>query len=138
MALNSVSEDVRTMLDAGGKGTSGLDLFSFQWGSSIDGDEVDSQILVTDTGNIEAQVKDEYENPTINIMVRGGTSEGFKAVHDRARDIYEYMIQQVRQTLNGTEYVEFAPIVDQIIPIGKDENNRVVYTMNFYTFRNSI
>lgn len=137
MSLNSVSEDVRTMLNDGLKGVSGTDLFSFQWGSGADGVEIDKQILVVDEGVIDSLLKEQYENPTINIFVRGGTSEGLKAVHDRARDIYEYMISQVRQIINGTEYVEFEP-VGGLNALGKDENNRAVYLMNFYTFRNSI
>ena len=137
MSLNSVSEDIRLLLGNGAKGVVGTDLFSFQWGSSIGGGEVDKQIVVKDSGAIEAKVKDEYENPTFNILVRGETSEGFKSVHDRARDIYEFVIVQIRQTLNGTEYVEFAPI-GGLMSLGKDSNNRVVYSMNFFTYRNSI
>ncbi len=138
MALNSVSEDIKTLLNDNSKGIEGTDLFAFGWGFTDNGEEINKQILVTDTGNIEALIKDEYENPTFNIMVRGGTNEQDKAVHARARDIYEFMLQQVRQTLNGNEYVQYAPISEEIIPLGKDDNNRIVYAMNFFTFRDSI
>ena len=138
MALNSVSEDIRTLLNTNAKGVEGTDLFSFQWGSGNKGAEVDKQIMVRDTDPIPALIKDEYENPTFQILVRGGTNEGVKSVYDRARDIYEFMIQQLRQTINGVEYVEFAPVVSGILHLGKDDNNRHVYSMNFFTYRISI
>ncbi len=137
MALNSVSEDVRTMLDAAAKGVAGTDLYSFQWGSSADGKEVDKQILVVDTQDVDAPIKDEIEQPTFVIFVRGNTNERVIDVYNRARDIYQFMITQIRQTLNGIEYVEFAPI-GGLLPNGKDANNRFVYSMNFFTFRDSI
>lgn len=137
MALNNVAEDIRTILNDAAKGASGTDLFSFQWGFGASGDEIDKQILVTHTDDTIAMIKDEYENPNFNIMVRGETQEGAKSVHDRARDIYEFLIQEKRQIINGTEYIEFAPIAG-LQPLGKDANNRFVFSMNFFTFRNSI
>lgn len=137
MALNNVAEDIVTLLDDASKGTAATDLFSFQWGSTEDGVEVNKQIMVRHTDDIPNGHKTDYEQPTFNILVRGNTNEGFVSVHDRARDIYEFMVQQVRQTLNGTEYLQYAPI-GGLIPIGKDSNNRVVFSMNFFTFRNSI
>lgn len=137
MALNSVAEDVRTLLNANSKGTEGTDLFSFQWGSADDGDEIDKQILVIELGSDDGGLKVELEIPTFQILVRGDTNEGVKSVHDRARDIFEFMCQQVRQTINGTEYVEFEPQGGPI-PLGKDDNNRHLYSMNFFTFRESI
>lgn len=137
MALNSVSEDIRQLLNDNSKGTQGTDLFSFQWGSGFEGAETQAQILVIDTQNIDVIDKLYYERPTFLIYVRGSTTESNKAVYDRARDIYEFMIQQVRQEINGTEYIEFEP-VDGPRNLGKDENNRFTYSMNFSTFRDSI
>lgn len=138
MALNSVSEDVRQLLNDNSKGTQGTDLFSFQWGSGFEGAETQKQILVLDTGNIVALVKDEYEQPTFSIQVRGSTVESVKTVYDRARDIYEFMIQQPRTTINTVLYYEFAPALNEILSLGKDENNRYTYQLNFFTYRCSI
>ena len=137
MALNSVSEDIRQLLNDNSKGTQGTDLFSFQWGSGFEGAETQKQILVMDTQNIDVVDKLYYERPTFLIYVRGSTTESNKSVYDRARDIYEFMIQQVRQDINSTEYIEFEP-VDGPRNLGKDENNRFTYSMNFSTFRDSI
>lgn len=137
MAKNDPAEDIRTLLNDSLKGTSGTDLFSLQWGSGVNGDEVDKQILVRTDSFTDALIKDEYEQPTVNILVRGTKKESLKSVYDRARDIYEFMIQQERQTLNTTEYVEFAPI-GGLISLGPDDNGRHVYSMSFYTYRDVI
>lgn len=137
MSLNAASEDIRAMLHTGLFGVSGTDLFSLEWGTALNGKEVDKQILVVDTEDVDSSIKDEYEQPTFTIFVRGSTSESMKVVHDRARALYEFMIQQVRQTLNGTEYVEFAPVTG-LLSLGRDNNNRAVYSMNFFTFRSPL
>lgn len=137
MSLSSVAEDIRILLGTAGKGTAGTDLFSFQHGSGAAGAEQDKQIVVTDTGNIDVILSRDYENPTFQITVRGGRNESVKTVYDRARDIYEFMISQDRQTINTNEYAIFEPL-GGLVPAGKDKNNRHVYTMNFYTLRASI
>lgn len=137
MSLNAVSEDIRTLLGDNSKGVSGTDLFSFQWGSAEGGEEVDSQILIIDTDGIDSPVKDEIEQPVFIIYVRGGTNEGVKSVHDRARDIYEFMITEPTQFINSTEYLQFAP-VGGLVPLGKDASNRFGFSMNFFTYRQSV
>ncbi len=137
MSLNAVSEDIRQLLDDNSValGIDSIPITAFQWRSGADGAEVDSQILVLDTGNIESLIKDEYENPTFNVMARGDTQEKVKTVHDRARGIYEFLLQEIRETINGTEYIQYAPVADGIQPLGKDKSNRFVYSMTFFTYR---
>ena len=137
MALNAVSEDVRTLLNDNVKGVAGTDLFSFQWGSASGGKEINKQILVTDAEAIDFPIKDQGEQPVVNIMVRGETKEKVLSVHDRARDIYEFMIQRPTEEINGVTYSQFAPL-GGLVNLGKDGNNRFVYSMNFFTFRCSI
>lgn len=134
MSLNAVSEDIRSLLNTSLFGVDGVDLFSLEWGTSSDGQEVDKQILITDSDEIDASNKTAYANPTFIIWVRGSKNESHKSVHDRARDIYEFMLQQVRQTLNGNLYIQYAP-QGGLISLGKDDNKRVVYSMNFFTYR---
>jgi hypothetical protein len=136
MALNSVSQDVRQLLNDNSKGTQGTDLFSFEWGES-GGEEIDKQILVIDTQSIDVELKDEYENPTFNIYVRGDSNESKKSVYDRARDIYEFMLTQPTQEINAVEYLQFKDI-GGLNALTKDENNRFTYSMNFFTWRCSI
>lgn len=137
MSLNAVAEDIRQLLadNAATLGLTSIPITAFQWKSGANGDEIDSQVLVLDAGNIDSLIKDEYENPTFEIRTRGDTQEGVKIVHDRARGIYEFMIQEPRKTINGTEYIEYAPITDSILSAGKDKSNRFVYSTIFFTFR---
>ena len=137
MALNSVSEDIRQLLDTNSKGTQGTDLFSFQWGSDASGVERGKQILVIDGQSIDVELKDEYENPVFIIYVRGDTNESRKSVYDRARDIFEFMIQEATQTINAVEYLQFKDI-GGMVGLSKDENNRFTYSMNFFTWRCSV
>lgn len=137
MALNSVSQDIRQLLNDNSKGTQGTDLFSFQWGSGFEGAETQKQILVLDGQNINVELKDEYENPVFIIYVRGATNESQKSVYDRARDIYEFMIQEPTQTINTVEYLQFKDI-GGMVALSKDENNRFTYVMNFFTWRCSV
>ena len=137
MSLNSVSEDIVTLLNANSKGVEGTDLFSFQWGRDSLGEEVDKQILVMDGQNIDVELKDEYENPVFIIYVRGSTVEPIKTVYDRARDIYEFMLSQATQTINTVEYLQFKDI-GGLVALTKDGNNRFSYAMNFFTYRCSI
>lgn len=137
MALNSVSEDIRQLLNDNSKGTQGVDLFPFEWGCDDTGAEIDKQILVIDGPNIDVIVKEDFERPTFVIYVRGSTNESSKSVYDRVRDIYEFMIVQERQTINGTEYLQYEPIAAPIA-LTKDSNNRFTYSINFSTYRNAI
>ena len=135
--MKAVCEDIRFLLDQNSFGVSGTDLFSFEWGSNVEGDEIDSQILILDADDIETPLKELYENPTFTILVRGSKVESGKTVHDRARAVYEFMIQRPSETIDGTDYLQFEPITG-LVPIGRDENDRHVYTMTFYTYRDPI
>lgn len=138
MGLNSVAFDIMTYLGANAFGTIGQNLFSFEWGVGDGADqEVDAQVVVIDEPAIDALIKDEYENPVVMIKVRGNKLESGNAVYARARDIYEFMIQSPRVTINTVEYVQFAP-VGGLQRVGRDRNNRFVYDMSFFTYRNSI
>jgi hypothetical protein len=134
MSLNAVSEDIRSLLNTNLFGVSGVDLFSLEWGTTADGEEIDKQIAITDSDEIDATNKTAYAQPTFIIWVRGNINESHKSVHDRARDIYEFMLQQERQTLNGNLYIQYAP-QGGLLSLGKDDNKRIVYSMNFYTYR---
>lgn len=133
MSVNSPDQDVLTLLQSNGFGTGGADLFSFQWGSDLDGIEVNKQICVTTDSYID-QIDRTVEQPVVNIMVRGGTDESQSDVYARARDIYDFMIKEPRQFIGLSQYVQFHP-VGGLIPAGLDDNQRIVYSMSFYTFR---
>jgi len=137
MTQAAVTEDIRFLLDANALGVSGTDLFSYEWGSSIDGKEIDKQVLVVDSDSITSDLKETYEQPTFIIYTRGNPGESAKVVHDKARPIFDFLRAQPTQAINGVDYLEFEPI-GGLLPLGRDDNKRFVYSMNFYTFRDPI
>lgn len=137
MTQVAVSEDIKSLLGTNSFGVDGTDLFAYEWGSAIEGDEVDKQTLILDDDSIDSDLKECYEQPVFVIMVRGDRNEGGKIVRDIARAIWEFLIAQPTQTINGTDYLEFEPI-GGMIPLGKDKNKRFVYSMSFFTFRDPI
>ena len=134
--MNSAAFDIMQFLNDAGYGSAGTDLFSFEWGQDQNG-EVDRQTLVLDQDAITSDLKEHYEQPVFQILVRGNKRDSGKIVYDRARLIFEFMIAQGTPTINGTEYLEFEPI-SSVSLIGRDDNDRFVATMNFYTYRNPV
>lgn len=132
--MNSVSFDIMQFLEANAFGVAGTDLFSFEWGMSS-GSEVDRQILVLDQEALDSPMKEQYEQPIFQILVRGEKSESGRLVYDRARAIFEFMIAQPTQAINGEDYLQFEPI-GNVVQLGRDDNDRYNVSMNFYTFRN--
>ena len=137
MTQAAVSEDIRTLLNDNALGVEGTDLFSFECGTDNEGEEIDSQTLIIDTEPFTSDLKDQYEQPTFAILVRGVIDGDSKTVYDKIRAIIEFLIVQPTQTINTVDYLEFEPIAG-VAPLGKDKNSRFVYSMNFYTFRNPI
>ena len=139
MTMNAVSEDIKTLLngEVSLSLTDGTDLFAFEWGNGEDGAEIDQQVLILDTEALDSELKNLYENPTFQIIVRGAKNESGKEVHDRARPIYDFLRQQLTQDIGSVSYLQFEPIAN-VLPLGKDDNGRHGYSMNFYTFRNPI
>lgn len=140
MGLAAVSEDIKALLQANAAtiGISGIAVTSFEWRRNSGGTELDKQIIVRDLDAIEALNKTSYEQPVFQILVRGDSREGYKTVHDRARDIYEFLLQQPRQTPGAVEYVQYAPFAGGLTPLPRDDNNRVVYAMTFFTYRDPL
>ena len=127
--MKSVSIDMMSLLQTNGFGTIGTDLFAMAWG-----DGVDAQILILDTDGIRSTLKVEYENPTFQILVRGARNADMDTTYQLARSIYEFLIIRVREIIDTTEYLEYEP-TSSIIGLSRDENDRAVFSMNFYTFR---
>ena len=136
MSLQAVSEDIRALLNGSLGLVEAIDLFSFEWGS-VDGTEINKQVLVIDLEPMDTDMKDSYEKPVFQILVRGENDESGKIVHDQARAIYDFIREQVTQTINSVDYLEFEP-VGGLMPLGKDSNGLHTYAMTFYTFRDPI
>lgn len=129
--VNSVAQDVATLLEDNALGTIGTDLFGMQWG-----DDIDSQTLVIETGAIDTENKEQYEQPTFQILVRGVRQGAINTLYATIKAIHEFLIEQSELvTINSTDYLGFEP-VSGVIALGRDDNNRFVYSSNYYTYRN--
>ena len=132
--MNATCFDIATLLGDNGFGTFGADgdIYAFAWNESID-----AQILVLDSGNIDVPLKDFNEQPMFQILVRGKKNDDINTVHTLIRSIHEFLIVQTRQTINLAEYLEYEPMTG-IISLGRDDNNRFIFSSNYYTFRESL
>ncbi len=122
--------DVFTLLSDNGFGVIGVDLFGGEWGA------VDEQILVLEGVGTPVILKTEYENPGVQILVRGVPRGRDKDVYAKAKPISDFLLNLPADTLvNNICYAGFEE-TSNIAPLGKDENERFIYSMNFSTFRN--
>lgn len=128
---NSVAQDIVTLLSDNALGTIGTDLFGMQWG-----DGIDAQTLVIETGGVDTENKEQYEQPTFQILVRGAKLGAINTLYATIKSIHEFLIEQPELvTINTTDYLGFEP-VSGINPLGRDDNNRFVYSSNYFTYRN--
>ncbi len=122
--------------DAGGFGALGDDIFGGAWG------DADQQVLVLDGVGVPSDIKQLFENPGFQIICRGKkpSDVGYRDVdvYRRAKAISNFLISQPDHVdIQGVCYTGFEPSTN-IAPLGKDENERFMYSMNFTTFRNAI
>ncbi len=128
----AVSKDIATLLAGNGFGTLGTDIFFGEWGI----DSTDEQTLIVDTAGQDTVDKAQYENPAFQVLRRGGRQKSVSVVHDAARAIHVFLIEQPSLvTINSTDYLGFDPVSNPA-GIGRDDNDRYVYSMNYVTFRN--
>lgn len=129
--MNPVYYDVAFHLQSNGFGILGDDLFGGEWGKS------DKQILVIDGTGTPSPLKDTYEQPSVQILVRGSKLESDYQVYRSAKLIYDFMVSLPETVeLNGTCY-KGMEIGSNLAPLGKDENQRFIYSMNFITWRSA-
>lgn len=131
--MNSVSEDIATLLAANALGVIGTTLFFLAWN-----DRVEAQTLILDAGGFDTEDKENSEQPIFQVLVRGEPGEDMKTAYTTIRAVHEFLIAQATQDIGvGNEYQQFTPI-STIMGLGRDENDRAVYSMNYYTFRAAI
>jgi len=126
----AIVEDVAKLLnDSGNFGSLGVNIFGYEWGN------VDSQILVMTGISVPSDLKDLYLEEAVQILVRGNKSESAKYAQATAAAIYEYLVGlSESNTVNGVEYKGFEP-TSNIAQLGKDEDERHVFSLNFDTYR---
>lgn len=130
--MNPVSFDIMTLLSDNAFGVISTDLFAMGWGEGID-----SQILIMDVAGGDSPLKEVYENPHFQIIVRGEKNADFLTAYGRIKSIHEFLISLPTGAINGTDYLEFEPF-STIAALGRDDNDRAIFSMNYYTFRDPI
>lgn len=125
--MNAVSVDVMALLAANALGVISTDLFAMEWGEGVD-----EQTLILDTGGVASPLKEAYEQPTFQVLTRGKRKEDANTSYQTSRAIYEFLIAQP----TATGLMEFEPTGGPPELLGRDENDRMIYSCNYYTFRN--
>lgn len=132
MPENPAYYDVLSLLVNGGFGTLGSELFGGEWG------DPDSQILVKEGVGFPVDQAEIYQQPGVQVLVRGDVLEADLDVYRRAKQVSDYLLTLSDATeINGVCYRGFEE-GSTIGPLGKDENERFIYSMNFYTYRNRL
>lgn len=133
MTMNAVHFDVATLLNDNGLGQLGTDLFGGEWAINTD-----KQTLVLDGIGVPSELKELFEQPGVQIIVRGDKNEPAKNVYSTAKAIYDFLIMLSESVIiNSVEYKGFEPS-SNVAPLGKDANERHSYSMNFTTYRAAI
>ena len=127
--MNPLYYDIAFFLQSNGFGTLGSDLFGGEWGSP------DKQTLVLEGVATPTDLKNLYEQPSVQILVRGDKLEPDYKVYQRAYEIRKFMLSQSENVnVNGCVLKGFEE-GSNIAPLGKDQNERFIYSMNFTTYR---
>ena len=130
--MKAVSVDIMTLLANNSLGTIGTNLFAMAWGEGVD-----EQVLVLDAPGVNSPLKKVYEQPSFQILVRGEKNGDMNDAYQKMRDIHEFLIAQPSQDIDDTGYLQYEPL-SSIAGLGRDDNDRGIFSMNYYTFRNSI
>jgi len=126
---------VMRIIEAAGLGTIGTDLYGGEWGPS------DAQVLCLAGVGVTSELTALFEQPGVQILVRGekqGAPTGSRDVdvYARAKSISDLLLGQLDNAcIDGVNYKGF----EETSPpgaLGKDQNERFIYSMNFYTYRN--
>ena len=138
MTMNAVAFDIMTLLNDNIAGlTTAQNLFANMWGH-LNGQEIDQQLLVVDSEGITSPLKDAWEQPVFQILTRGNKGADTLDAYNVMREVHEFLISQPEVVLiNGCQYLGFEP-QGTIAPLGRDENDRMVYSMRYYSYRNPI
>ena len=131
--MNAFYYDAATLLNDGlASLTLGSNLFGGEWNAGKD-----EQTLCIEGVGVPSDQKELYEQPSVQILVRGEKGQPDYRVYNTAKEISDFLLQQSEcVTINGTTYKGFE-LGSNIAPLGKDENERFVYSMNFYSWRNA-
>jgi len=126
--MNSPSEDVKDILEDGLSLVFGTDLFR-----TFEPEKPDLCVTIYDTGGYDPQSNYVYEYPTITIRCRGNKF-GYDEAYAILKDIQGALHDRHGETWNGTKYVGIWAVGD-INPLGYDDSNRPLLSLNFRMHR---
>lgn len=130
--MNPVSQDVKDMLEGAGlatfAATSGWGLYVGQ-----QPDQPDDVITVYEGPDAStADPDNDLYNPTVQVRLRG---TDYLATLNKALAVRDELLkQQLAVTVNGTYYLGFWS-QGGLNPLGRDEQDRVQFTMSFALMR---
>lgn len=130
--MNDVAVDITTLLHTNGLGVLGTDLFASEWG-----DGIDAQTLILGSGGSPTGLKDQYAQLFFQVLVRGANGGNITDTYTIIKSIHDFLIAQDSGTIiNSVSYLGFE-VLSEIGALGRDENNRFMYSANYYTYRNA-
>ena len=136
--MNPPSEDIKDILESS---SINVGTFNASSGWSICISEMPNNpntcILIKDTGGSgDSNPNYSYEYPTIQVLIRGNKN-GYLATYSKAEEVKLALNGLTNETLNSARYIQILCRGD-IIPIGKDESERPLFSVNFDIHRTSI
>lgn len=130
---NPTSVDIRDILSTAGVGTIGA---NSGWSISVSREPLkpDTCITIFDRPSfLEPDPKWLLEHPNFQVRIRGSENNYLSAT-TKAQEIKDLLLGIQPQLRNGTKYRGIWQVSD-IIPLGYDEQNRPILTMNFRCLR---
>lgn len=124
---NPPSVDIKDVIENATSLTFGTNLFISTMPS-----EPDNSVCLYDTGGFP-QEQYAYEKPTIQIKIRNNS---YLNGYNQARDL-KYLLSTGdynSSDINGTRYILIKNTSD-VLYLGKDDNNRFLFTINFQIHR---
>ena len=86
-------------------------------------------ITLYDTGGSEPHYSEEWENPHVQIRVRGDTGAGYTTAMDKIQAIKRYLVFGGSVSWDGQKYLCWT--IGDVMWIKHDENGRPVFVCNF-------
>lgn len=127
--MNASWYDLAIWLNANSTLTLGTNLFGGEWGKP------DSQVLVLEGIGTPSDLKDVYEQIGVQVMVRGERGVTSNESYKLIKEVSDLMLTSGESIImNGCEYKGFEQ-ESNIASLGMDENQRHIWTANFYSYR---
>lgn len=123
--MNSPAQDIADILTDEGVGVIGTSLFCFKQPTTPD-----SCITVIDSGGFPPEANYRYDYPTVQILVRGARN-GYRAAYTVAENIKTTLNGKAGNAVDSTYSIIGIWAMGDILPLGNDESDRPLFSLNF-------